>query len=453
MSHTLIAVRGVANIEDDSPIVARFEIPEPPGVPQGGISADLDCDVTGGPFQGLISGNILDDGQIVQESGAELWGRLTVHPAFVNAITTSVQAAALDTPSPIRIEIDESAPHAEILPWETLFHPQEGFLALEDRLSIVRTARCPKEAEMWPLRGPVRIAAVLGAADVSALDEWRSLRDVLDQLNRDYELVVLTCEQDVYDEAAAADPNRISAEWIPGDAQELTNRLKDLRAHLIHLFAHGSSDHEGYLEVTDPVAHESGGAPIYLEAAGLASKIRGAWLVTLNACSAGGATNATNSLAYELVARGVSAAIGMRERVSPETANTFTRTLYREVFRHLAEHLEQGEVELDWSQVMVKARAALCSASTPGPLKLVASKVKTWTLPALYTQVRPASVQILPRDSTLSDQRVSDLVKKIAELRRQKAALDAMGFPEHVLSNMHAMVDAEIAAREAELTG
>lgn len=452
MSHTLIAVRGVANIEEDSPVVARFEIPAPPGVPNGGMSADLNCDVADGPFHGLMAGGILDVDQIVRQSGAELWGRLAVHPAFVNAIATSVAAAAEDRSSPIRIEIDESAPHAEVLPWETLYHPQEGFLGLENRLSIVRTARCAKEPKTWPLRASLRIVAVLGAAKVSALDEWRSLRDALSELECDYGLVVLTCEQSVYDEAEQADPDRISVDWIPSDGQALTNRLKDLQPHLIHLFAHGSSDHEGYLEVTDPVVHEAGGDPIYLEADDLAVKLRGTWLITLNACQTGGATNATNSLAYELVAKGVAAAIGMRERVTPETANTFTLTLYREVFRYLDEQLHQGDITLDWSEVMVKARAALCSATTPGPLKSTANRVKTWTLPALYTQVQPAKVRVLSQDSQLSDERVLMLRRKIADLKHHLDTIDQMGFPEHVLTNMRSMVETEIAANEAELS-
>lgn len=452
MSHTLIAVRGVANIEDDSPIVARFEIPAPPGVPNGGMSADLDCDVAAGPFHGLTSGSIDDGEQIVLQSGAELWGRLTVHPAFVNAIATSVQAAAEDRPSPIRVEIDESAPHAELLPWETLYHPQEGFLGLENRLSIVRTARCAKEPKTWSLRGSLRIVAVLGAAGVSALDEWRSLRDALAELQSEYSLMVLTCEQDVYDEAAQADADRIGVDWIPSDGQALTNWLKDHKAHLIHFFAHGSSDHEGYLEVTDSVVHESGGVPIYLAADDLAIKLRGTWLITLNACQTGGATKATNSLAYELVAQGIAAAIGMRERVTPQTANAFTLTLYREVFRHLNEQLHQGEVALDWAEAMVKARAALCSATTPGPVKSTANRAKIWTLPALYMQVRPASARVLSHDSQLSDERVVQLSRSIADLRHHLGAIDQMGFPEHILANMRAMVEAEIAAREAEFS-
>lgn len=452
MSHTLIAVRGVANIEDDSPIVARFEIPAPPGVPNGGMSADLNCDVADGPFHGLTAGNLDDGNQIVQQSGAELWGRLTVHPAFVNAIATSVQAAAEDRPSPIRVEIDESAPHAEMLPWETLYHPQEGFLGLENRLSIVRTARCAKEPKTWALRGSLRIVAVLGAAGVSALDEWRSLRDALAELQCDYSLMVLTCEQTVHDEAAQADPDRISVDWIPSDGQALTNRLKDHKAHLIHLFAHGSSDHEGYLEVTDPIVHEAGGDPIYLAADDLAVKLRGTWLITLNACQTGGATSATNSLAYELVAQGVAAAIGMRERVTPQTANAFTLTLYREVFRHLNDQLHQGEIALDWAEAMVKARAALCSATTPGPVKSTANRAKIWTLPALYMQDQPASARVLSDDSQLSDERVVQLRRTIADLRHHLEAIDQMGFPEHILANMRAMVEAEIAAREAEFS-
>jgi hypothetical protein len=120
------------------------------------------------------------------------------------------------------------------------------------------------------------------------------------------------------------------------------------------------------------------------------------WLLILNCCEGAKVNAGMASLTYSLVAGGVSAAIGMLERVNVAAANEFSGAIYPALFNYLGDRLQAVQpgqvVELEWVDALYDARSAVRDKYQD------AADDRSWALPALYVAREALQVQCGPRE-------------------------------------------------------
>lgn len=201
------------------------------------------------------------------------------------------------------------------LPWELLYDPARGFLALDGRTPVVRFLEVDAPHRVQPIRGALRVLVVLAsprglppldlARERAAVESWRRTGGV--------EVEVL--------ERATLDA--------------LGERLRRRRYHVLHFTGHG-----------DYLAGEEGGVLCFERADGTAepidSEVLGALLgkcpsvrlVVLNACSSGRMPRREGrdpyaGVASALVRAGAPAVVAMQFPISDRAAVRFCTDFYR----------------------------------------------------------------------------------------------------------------------------
>jgi len=189
-----------------------------------------------------------------------------------------------------------------------------------------------------------------------------------------------------------------------------------------------------------------GESPFYLTAKELARLRDLAWLITLNACEGAAPAEQLHSVAYAVVNNGVPATIGMREVIDSIDASCFCQAFYESALGYLADVLVPGaRVKPDWSESLRLARTALCARS-PGPIPIVASSYKHWTLPVLYRRAEDFVVQVAIPGLVISDQEQEQIFTELSKLQQIRD-----GLPPDTPPNTLAIFDADLKDMRARL--
>jgi hypothetical protein len=175
MTRTVIRIDELLDQNGDTKVTFRVE--EPYNVIEAQKSRFLPFDPKDVPFSdlaGILPGDAIPPGdELVRRVGEKVYEGLSQHPGIVQALDLAVLAAPGDA-HPIWLET--SATDAEILPWEVLYHPTGRFLGLDPRWPIARVVHAAPGRTVDFFEPPLRIAAVLAAADRDATGEWEALR-------------------------------------------------------------------------------------------------------------------------------------------------------------------------------------------------------------------------------------------------------------------------------------
>ena len=343
-------------------------------------------------------------GENMRTVGQALLAELGKHEATKAAFHYALDLTPPDECCPVYLDL-EGSETAAAFPWEALFEPAAGFLALEDRWPIARRA-----AAMAPERGvrtftaPIRLMAVMSAIGVSAAEEWAALRRAIstspDAMG--IELSVWVGESAVADQIAAdleQDGVAGSVHFLTG-ANDLLRALKDYDPHLLHLFCHGQGGTSPLLRLATRREHDRGhGSSVVLEPLQLHSVGRSTWLISLNACKGASDSAGARSLAYLLTRAGCPAVVGMRDPVSSAVAAVFTYGFYTALLAQLGTTIVPGEtVDLELAGALAAPRRDLRDTHQAADLRQSAACHRDWTLPVLYVRRDPLVIEQLVAD-------------------------------------------------------
>ena len=297
----------------------------------------------------------------------------------------------------------------ENLCWETLCNQQGTFLALDQRWPIARMARSVIDRPM-PVHNfdsPLKILAVLSAMNIKAELEWNNLKQAVEnarQKGLDIKMKVLVGEEDLLQTIQAELDNELTGvevDPVPDRTSDLAGILKDFRPNIVHFFCHGNTGFgAAWLElatILDRLQNKPNGS-VNLSMDQLSNMLLfdELWLVTLNCCKGGQAEEDLHSMAHQLVANGVPAAIGMLEPIDAGDAHEFCAGFYPAVFDLLQATFdklnnspEAQAAEIEWAEALWPARADLCEKYNNDPVNN-----REWALPVLYVQTQPFHVDL-----------------------------------------------------------
>ncbi len=375
---------------------------------------------------------------------------------FARLSAIAAVGAALDqlTQSPGEGSLFVRVFDSDTLPWEALRHPDAKFLALDpqNRWGLARIPgsfappSAPRELEL-----PLRVSALLCAAQVDARPELDALHAALTASGIDFRLAVHAAHLDVVAHATALGDARVTAAPVPASEPAIVERLALERPHLLHVLAHGKwIEGSAYLEIATLASHDGTAAHhVYLAAGHLVGLGPDLLIKVLNACNVAEAADDGVSLAFQLVHDGLPAAIGMRDVIDVNDARRFTRSFYAEAGKRLAALAPGVDTPFRWEHVVGPARVALCQKHG-GPTLVTAGKRGEWTLPVLY--VRHPDARLRLRASGLAAEARPELETTLAILRAvREASSPALGTG--VPADRLAKLDAMIAGLEAKLGG
>lgn len=382
-----------------------------------------------------------DVGQGVQQRGEHvLQALLDSHTDVKRALL-----AQLDDARPAHCPIKFWLRHfgqMEQICWETLW--RNSFLALSRRWPIARIAGIEPSAAIdlssHPVdkKHPLRMLAVISAKGVKGEEQWNGLyKAVQNARSQDFpiRLTILTGERALSNlifSKTKSDLN-LCVNSIPNRTIALEKVLESEMPHVIHFFCHGSTTFSTpRLEIAtfgsfDGDNPDEKDLSVSLDQLENLESIRNAWLITLNCCRGGAATNDIASLTYSLVAAGVSAALGMTEELEVIDAHEFCKEFYPEVFSTIEKAVKEARVKgvakLEWLDALYAPRMAIRDKHPRGP-----ENERQWALPVLYMQLQPIQLHAPGKhDETGSmkeEQPIADLMRLLnpeqAERLRQE---------------------------------
>lgn len=334
----------------------------------------------------------------VKAHGTTIWSKLTSHPPVEAALQKALDVANGTNPIYFLVNAEE----AERLAWESLCDTKGTFLALDQRWPIGRIAESLVDRPSAPheFGPPLRVLAALSALQVDATVQWRKLRDSARKAvdaGLPVNLLVLVGQEELQEAIQQEIDTRtlamdVRVRAMPLDLVGFEGQLKEFRPHLLHFFCHGKAEFgnaELHLGTINDWTQKASVASLRLplEKLRFFPSLQRVWLVVLNCCSSAQPAGELHSLAHNLVAGGVPAAVGMVEPVGAADADDFTETFYEGVFDILAQAfkaLPGTRIEVDWSAAMWRPRDRLARGK--------ADDVRQWLVPALYTQMEPFHV-------------------------------------------------------------
>jgi len=371
----------------------------------------------------------LDSAANVQAYGQRLRECLVQHPAIQVALQNLAQTPAGQRRT-LCFEI--LATPGEQIRWEALCDDKGGFVALNGRCQLGRIADeiSNHDTGVRLFTPPLRVAAFLSAAGIRAEPEWAALSDAMQRARADglqIEMRTFVGEQQLLDAAgtavAAGTHPGVTVEPIPASAIGLGQKLDEWRPHVVHFFCHGSTAFGvPYIELSTVLDHDndeaSGSVILEIDRLVEVGGVRDAWLVVLNCCLGGQASERLSSMAHRLVAAGgVPAAIGMQEPVEVADANAFCANLYPPVFRVLRDALNAAgakPVPVDLTGAVGLPRQALRDMHATSP-----AAFGRWTLPVLYVHREPLQVHRMHGAAPGDVQWMRERVDLVANMLRQ----------------------------------
>ncbi|NUK12345.1 CHAT domain-containing protein [Streptomyces lunaelactis] len=339
------------------------------------------------------------------DRGKALRALLARHPSVGQGMATAFAQPAGAAPGPLYFHVVSA--RADVLPWEQLFDTQHGFCALDRRWPIGRIACRHQRVQPRSFVPPLRIVAVLSAAQQDGTKQLEALLNVAtttDGAAIGVHLHVISAQEEVLKAARAAGRPEVTVEGLPGTPPELERRITAARPHILHVLCHGGAFGGvrtlAFATLKDFDANEKTGS-VRLKVPDLVSILRpcAPWLVVLSACATAESSD-TLALAHDLVAEGegIPAVAGMRRLVDITDTNRFCKALYPEVLsavRAAVDTQPREPREIDWAAVFTAPRVVL---SQPDP-----ERADAWTDPVLYVQddplvVFPGSLRLSPAD-------------------------------------------------------
>ena len=393
---------------------------------------------------------------LVRTAGTMLYQALEKHESVRDALKAATAAASKEH-APIYFHIDQS--DAEAFPWEVLCDAEGAFLSLNDRIPIARVVGSTRDGKEInrTFKLPVKVFAVLSAANVSAAAEWKALYETFKDITWGINIKILVGEPELQAEIAklAETDKRIEVGYVPADGNELLDQIRSYNPQLLHFFCHGNTASRPHLRIAtkaDWVRSADEGS-ISLEPVQFqrlddpASEI---CIVVLNCCKSSVATGDLRSLAMSIIDQGPAfpAVIGMREPVSSQDASLFSKAFYTSIFDRLEDFLA-GTTQLsdiDWVGAMYAPRAKLAAARGDNkPLNDAAASAKEWTLPVIYIRPEPFRHRLVRK---LTEAEQLEMVTKLDWLR-QWQTMNKLNpsIPANVLTQL----EQEIAQIEAQL--
>ena len=324
------------------------------------------------------SEQIVGEKQLMQ-IGRQLWQVLDIAESFDLARRQAGMRIL-----PLIIESDQAA--VQQLPWETLYHPEHGFLGKAPGFTLAR--RIPKgDFELPDLQpGPLRVLLFTVLPDdpdaiisrPGPADRESGRLDVEDAQAQVHEALAPWIAQGMV-ELRMPDDGRFAT---------LKEMLASFEPHLLFHFGHGKFIHQPHT-AAEPFAtlqfeDEAGGSVLIHEAEYARLFYGGATrCVVLAACESGmTASDALNNgLAWRLSQAGIPHVIGMRESIFERAGILFNRRLCDALAQR-----ERVDVALQ------QAREAITTPLKDSPLLAVDAaelgelSLGQWCLPALITQ-------------------------------------------------------------------
>lgn len=444
MTRTVIRVEELLDLNGETRVT--FRVAEPFDVVEADRSRVLVCNPKNAPFSDLAAvaagAHAPLANELVRLVGENVYNGISIHPGLVEALNRAVRGPPEKTHP---IWVMTSATDAESLPWEVLYHPTGRFLGLDPRWPIARVVHAAPARTGRYFEPPLRIAAVLAAADRDATGEWEALREAIQASQLPTEVTLFVAQDALAAHVQAQGEPWVEVQHVPDSEEALIDTLLDLRPQLMHVFSHGSSEYQGFLEIATRGHIELGDPPLYLSAGHIGRLRDVVWLVTLDACEGAMPAAELHSLAYALVKDGVPTAIGMREVIDSRDASVFCRAFYTKALAALGANVAPGaRFTLDWTGHLYAARAALCKQQ-PGPTEQTAARLKPWTLPVAYRHQEELTIQVARPGLAMSSADQERLVSEIEVLRDYRARLH----PDTPRAAV-AAIEADIAALEAQ---
>ncbi|MES9905399.1 MAG: CHAT domain-containing protein, partial [Sedimenticola sp.] len=249
--------------------------------------------------------------QQLQVIGDRLWQTLDCDEAFATAHRSAGLAVL-----PIIIESDD--PAIQQLPWETLHHPQHGFLGCNPTFTLSRRIPSSTGAAAPVEKGPLRVLLFTSLPD--DLDAEKSRLNVEDEQAQVQEALLPLVSKGAV-ELEMPDDGRFST---------LKQQLQHYRPHLVYLSGHGKFYHQPHSDeppygtfLFEGEAH--GSNPVRENEVARAFIGTSVQCVVLSACESGSATSdaLNNGLTRRLSDQGVPHVIGMRESVLDQAGILF----------------------------------------------------------------------------------------------------------------------------------
>ncbi|HRQ39486.1 MAG TPA: tetratricopeptide repeat protein [Chloroflexota bacterium] len=257
----------------------------------------------------------------LQQVGGQLWAALDVAEAFAAARQQAGRQIL-----PILIESDD--PVVQALPWETLHHPDHGFLGQVDGFTLSRCV--PAHASRQPdlQAGPLRVLLFTTLPD--DLDAEKERLDVEEEQAQVLEALTPWIAEGVV-QLEMPDDGRLTT---------LQAYLRDFQPHLVFMSGHGQyvqpplsgQSAYGIFLFEDEIGGSQPVAEDKVAAAFLGSHVE---CVVLSACEAGkGSSEALNNgLAWRLSSLGIPHVVGMRESVLDRAGTLFAHAFCDAVAR------------------------------------------------------------------------------------------------------------------------
>ena len=305
----------------------------------------------------------------LQAIGAQFWAALDLDGTFATA-----RQAAGSRIFPLIVASDQA--EVQQLPWETLYHPQRGFLGKAPGFTLARRLpqvnALPPELQPGPLR--VLLFTVLPDddqdADSSRLDVEEAQAQVQDAL------------------APWVGQGLVRLE-MPDDGRfaTLQQLLQSFKPHLLFHFGHGNfiyQPHSGRQPYATLQFEDDAGGSEAIDEKTYAQAFFGAGVscVVLSACESGmtASQELNNGLAWRLAQMGLPHVIGMRESIMQDAGIPFHRSLCDDLAQQ-----ERVDVALQ------RARLAINTPLKDSPLLagkgagLRELSLGQWCLPALIS--------------------------------------------------------------------
>jgi hypothetical protein len=255
-----------------------------------------------------------------RQVGARLFDRLFVGDLRTMLSSSLSHARSRNGTLRIRLFLEE-APELADLPWEYLYAgPDPGlpiahpFLCLSEEIALVRASGAAPEAQPLPLRGPLRILAVLSSPrDYPPLDrtrEWTKLRTAMDELEQ---------------------AGLVALETAPAANQALLQkRLREGGFHVLHFIGHGRSHQRSQYGMLLLEGQDGNSRPVSATfLSGLLKESRSLRLAVLQECQGTKASfGAFAGTAARLVREGMPAAVALQFPLPDASSKAWHRTLY-----------------------------------------------------------------------------------------------------------------------------
>lgn len=400
-----------------------IQLQRAPNVGQDDGAREFDCDFTKLPP--------LQQPDEIRRHGRMLFESLTRSHEGVSKALQHALSLGAGSELPIYLQL-KALPSAEMACWEALCPPAEAEpIALDQRWPVGRIAGSPqlgqREAEAYD--PPLRMMVILSARSRDATAEWEGLYRAVKQARDDglpISLKVATSQEDLQDSIRALNDSDLSL-FALQSLLDLVQVANAFEPHLIHFFCHGSTSFNNpRVLLSTTLEPDTDAIALSLNDLLASSGIRDSWLAVLNCCEGGAASEDVHSLTHSLVARGVGAAIGMKEAVNELDAFEFSARLYPTLFDRLSNALESlkpgEETTIDWSGVLWAPRTGLKGRKTGNGANPVGNNEnRAWILPVLYVQPDPLRIRrgnVAPAGDRARNRVIEDVLAQLPEALR-----------------------------------